>query len=63
MAPSQKKTRVESSEEVEEAVIESRKKRKIGVGKEVENSGGMPVSAMREEALPPARQGKCLFLS
>ena len=56
--PSQRVIRVESSEEVEEAVMESRKRRKIEVRKEVEeNSGGMLVSAMCEEAPPLARQG------
>ena len=55
---SQQILRAESSEEVEEAVMESRKSRKIEVGKEVEeNNGGMPVSAMHEEAPPLARQG------
>src|SRR5262245_4343178 len=56
--PSQRIMCMESSEEVEEMVIESRKKWKIGVGKEVEeNSGGMLVSAMHEEALLLAHQG------
>ena len=56
--PSQRVIRVESSEEVEEAVMESRKRWKIEVGEGVEkNSGEMPVSAVREEAPLLARQG------
>src|SRR5262245_12021050 len=56
--PSQKKTCVESSEEVEEAVMESSKRRKIEVEKATgENSGEIQVLAMHEEALLLARQG------
>ena len=56
--PSQKRTRVDSSTEVEEVVTGGSKRRKIGVGEGVEdNSGKMPLSAIREEARPLGRQG------